>query len=603
MKAKLKFDKTLILGFFVEHGEKIGFAAVVLCFALLIYLATTTKRYDKTPDDLMKAADAAELHIQQSRTDVPGVNPIDPRKEIETISAPKTPLYEWPTILDPPIDDPKRLRDQPVLYAVEELRGTGGVGRFGDSRTGTGPAAIGREGGGVAAAAPEALGQRWVVLTGIVDYKKYQESFRKCFKNVVFSSPDDYRPVFVYYRVQRVEVTDENEPIDEKRWKKPYETTLKQEFQRFRRGGDLAENRLLDRALAFPLPARSDEPWDTSVVYHPRIPFEDLRQTTRTTGETEKPAGDVPDEPDPVGGWGGRTGMGDTNMGETYGSGMHGHGSGVGEVGGGPMHGGLRHSGQQDLAPLRLFRFIDFNVEPGKRYRYRARLLVKNPNYKLDERYLVKELRERSKDKEQWRPYIVTQWSDPSDVIVVPRDDRLLTVSVAPARGIDGDPSGMIMAIHWNRQKGEEIHDEFKIWRGWLANFLDQKLPVREESTQQFEGGHPRAGELGEGELLGGRERKKSKKQPKIKLPTVDYMTEMLVLDLRGGQRLPGKNRLMWPGEMLLLDPDGNLQVRSDVEDRQACDDQKNPAKSQGYHGMPGEMRGGPEGGLEGLVE
>jgi hypothetical protein len=77
-----------------------------------------------------------------------------------------------------------------------------------------------------------------------------------------------------------------------------------------------------------------------------------------------------------------------------------------------------------------------------------------------------------------------------------------------------------------------------------------------------------------------------------IKPELVDYVTDVLVLDLRGGDRLAGKNRLAWPGEMLLMDPDGNLQVRSDVDDTAACVAQRNAPSAQPGMGSPMGMPG-----------
>ncbi|MEA1951152.1 MAG: hypothetical protein U9N87_07195, partial [Planctomycetota bacterium] len=85
----------------------------------------------------------------------------------------------------------------------------------------------------------------------------------------------------------------------------------------------------------------------------------------------------------------------------------------------------------------------------------------------------------------------------------------------------------------------------------------------------------------------------------------VDFKSECLVLDLRGGQRLPGKTRLNGPGEILLLDPDGNLVVRNDVTDFDKIRDQTYPpTPKSGFRGPRGGMMDGMEGmmgpGMEG---
>ena len=82
----------------------------------------------------------------------------------------------------------------------------------------------------------------------------------------------------------------------------------------------------------------------------------------------------------------------------------------------------------------------------------------------------------------------------------------------------------------------------------------------------------------------------------------VDFKTECLVLDMRGGERLPGKTRLNGPGEILLLDPDGNLVVRNDVTDFDQIKNQTHPPMPRsgygGGRGMEGMMYPGMEGGM-----
>ena len=57
----------------------------------------------------------------------------------------------------------------------------------------------------------------------------------------------------------------------------------------------------------------------------------------------------------------------------------------------------------------------------------------------------------------------------------------------------------------------------------------------------------------------------------------VNYFTHAIVLDLHGGEFLHGRKanslRLTTPGEILLLDLDGNLVVRDELDDRPACDE------------------------------
>ena len=146
MKPKLKFDKKAILDFFVDNGEKILFAGVVVCFLLFVYKAVGRERFDKAPKDLTDAATSARSHIDGCDDNV-DKKIVDYPKRIEEISHPiEVEPYEWVTALNTPIIKPPGKRGEPVLYAVEELRGTPGVGCFsgrGNPQRGAGAGAYG----------------------------------------------------------------------------------------------------------------------------------------------------------------------------------------------------------------------------------------------------------------------------------------------------------------------------------------------------------------------------------------------------------------------------------------------------------------------------
>ena len=103
-----------------------------------------------------------------------------------------------------------------MLFTVEDLRGTPGLGRFSDRTLGmggmggmggmAGMGAPGTEGGamvGPDGAVLEDLGKRWVVLTGLVNYDKYAKSFWECYKDAATKLGQNDEPVFVYYTVER----------------------------------------------------------------------------------------------------------------------------------------------------------------------------------------------------------------------------------------------------------------------------------------------------------------------------------------------------------------------------------------------------------------
>ena len=73
-----------------------------------------------------------------------------------------------------------------------------------------------------------------------------------------------------------------------------------------------------------------------------------------------------------------------------------------------------------------LLRFFDFTVKPGAAYRYQVKLVLKNPNYKVEPRYLAD-------SKSAASQAIESPWSEPTGAIVVPPDIRILA-ELSPCR-------------------------------------------------------------------------------------------------------------------------------------------------------------------------
>lgn len=626
MKAKVKFDKTAILKSLAQHGEKIAFAGVLICFVLIVFGATGGEKFQKSPADLSNQANLAGQKIEQGTSEVKA-EPVKLTQETPKIDLKP---YEFtkliasgsvPTERNPQIYAPKSLRGEPVLYSVELLLGVGGHGRFTDRGAAGWGGRMAPE--GMAPGQPQTpLGERWVVLTGIVDVEKYYKSFYDCFKATKKHDQTDFEPVFQGFYVQRAEITDENEPVENLRWEQPYKNFLVERDRFTSSATNLIDPRYTDpdQALVFPLPPRMDGQWGKEVAHPPEIPLMSQDSTMPGAPPGTMPGETTPEPGDPFRGAGGAglTGPAARGGGMTRPGGMRSP-RGMGMAGPMGEYGrpGEGTADQVESVPYYLFRFFDYHVEPGKRYRYRIRIVVSNPNFGRSEQELVKELRSRMKEPGGWSAFLYSPWSEPSEIVSVPRDDRLMVASVTPARGIDSEPRGTVKAVHWDYQDGEEIHDEFEISRGWLADFLEQKPPV-DPQKDALTGGAPRTpmGAPEENPLLGPRGRRPAPPTPGGRRPTgrrpqpttpeepapqtVNYRTEMIVLDMDGGETLPGRNRLTSPGEMLLLAPDGTLEVRNDVDDERLLLEQEKAKKIQPgmqpggmYPGRgPGEMRG-----------
>lgn len=615
MKVKMKFDKKAALGLVVQYGERAVFACVVLCFLFFVYESFAKERYEKTPDNLKNAARdaAAAIDSTEPSPDIEKGKLIDYEGIIEELSDPDEAHYATKTSLDPPIFQPRSKRGEPELYAVKALRGTPGVGRFDQPQRGSmgrgGMGGMGRGGTIRPGQEMDPLGSRWVMLTGLVDLKKQTKAFYECYKDAVYKNPQlDNAPMYYAFWIERAEVRD-SENAEDLQWKQPYRS-LGKEIDKCGGIGSLgASDGYVDpiyihSRIVFPLPKRIDQDWDESVAHSPEIPLLSLDGGGMENNKDVVEEDELDEDPDDPGAAlgrrrGGRGGRGGMGMEDDTEGGM---GMRSGRVGRAGSRSRLTRGGdEEELSPYILFRFIDFNIEPGKRYKYRVRLGFDNPNFNVEPRHLIAELQQLIEDdktlkrrQKKWKKYIKSPWSKPSDVVVVPHDDQLLLADVEPAKKIDADPKAKVMAVHWDMQSGIQVSDDFKdIRRGTVANFLDHEITEPETERRPGMGRPgmmgPGMGEEGMDEMMGGPRgrarnprRRTGRNAPlpgtpgggrmlgdRGKLPEkVDFKTECLVLDIRGGKSISRRNRdLTEPGEMLLLDPDGNLVVKNDVVD------------------------------------
>jgi hypothetical protein len=258
----------------------------------------------------------------------------------------------------------------------------------------------------------------------------------------------------------------------------------------------------------------------------------------------------------------------------------------------------------EDVVEYQLFRFFDFDVEPGKRYQYRVRLGLFNPNHQVKPRFLAKE----DLGKQWW---IQTDWSEASNVVKVPRDSRLLAGTVKPASSVLHEPSARVIAVTLRMEDGLETSEEYTVFRGHLANF-EGKI-VQERAGAYGMGGMPGgyeelmgapmyAGAVDEDEGPRGPPRRTTADEDE-EAETINHATGLVVLDMVGGGRLHRSDRsLTEPASLLLLDPDGNLLVQDELGDAEEFavfhvpEEPKQPRRKRRrpgegmYPGMPDEM-------------
>jgi len=507
----------------------------------------------------------------------------------EAISTPiEEELYLTSTPWDPPL---LGKRGAPQLYALQDLRGTAGRGA-------------------VAMNDRSAKGQRWLVLTGLLPVAKQADAYADVFEDALSFNPARDVPMYVGYQIERAEVGTGGE-ADQPAWK-PID--LKQAFEAWKsfQGArpEVVDYRYVHRPptiampIISPLPPVMNAGWGPEVAHPPEIPLlsdvpESQRRPEVAYGGQMPYGGPLPVTRAIEGGrpsGAGSSAFPNDGGGMPYGGAMT-YGPAMEE--GMPGYPGSAPAGGQ--AEFQLFRFLDFSVQPGKRYRYRVKLLLANPNFRVEARLLD------SEDLAK-QPLLETEWSDPSDVIDVPRDSMLLLGPVKPPRDIDDEPVATVMACTFTIANGLETADLFEVMRGQLADLQKEKETVEREKMQRRpkrqadRGGRSRRSRSDsdefdeEGAILDmygfdeespsrrsrGRRRRSAmpdmsddymeafpQRQPDNKADTepVSHNTDMLVLDMRGARLGRSDPAVTDPAAMILLDPDGNLLIRDELDD------------------------------------
>jgi hypothetical protein len=386
---------------------------------------------------------------------------------------------------------------------------------------------------------------------------------------------------------------------------------------------EVVDDRYLDYVLTFPLPPLAGRDWAEDVT-HSDIPLavdtppleeeiaplaeqpgtkpEDIDSFRSTDPNQQFGAGLRGDEgamyPGGRGGYGeygrggygggyGRGGMeGRGGYGSEYGGG-YGRGGmsggryeegGRGGYGGG---GGMRSMTQKTTVAkgvdFWLLRFFDFSVEPGKRYKYRVRLVLADPNYGQPPNLLAPTVLDR-KNRTDHR--FVDDWSEPSPTVGIPLAGSVRLVQVKPqAEGkINEEPAAKLLVesfdIDENNNAIQAAKEADNFRRGYVANMT--------ERSQEYIGPDRRWIDV---------------------IESFKFHTGITLLDMAGGEPL---GREAMPSRVLLMGPAGEMYVRNEIDDKPAVDyhkalfDPKRRSAMPGAEGMYGRGGYGGYGGDEG---
>ena len=132
---------------------------------------------------------------------------------------------------------------------------------------------------------------------------------------------------------------------------------------------------------------------------------------------------------------------------------------------GGMMGGGEGGMGMEMKLPeYRMFRFVDTTVEPGKTYRYRVQISVRNPNFGLPAQYL-------SQADLADKPILAAKKSEPSPLAHVPDKTGLLVRSLRKGETRKSKTGYEVLVLAENPETGNYALKSLTTELGAFANF------------------------------------------------------------------------------------------------------------------------------------
>ena len=448
--AGKKFDSAQLKQFFVQRGEYVGLFLAVVLTGRLVYSAFGVAKYEKTPDDLKKDVAAANSVFESadSRLNLAsqGIQPPTGTSLLEKIKnlllQPVNPSayggMEW----NIPLFDTKQRRTEPKYFELTELRAAFHYGAIDYSVAGS---AAG--GGGNVQRRPG--GEEWLTVTGLVPFEAQELEYAKAFANALDSRTNAV-PKYTPYQIQRAEVTspDPAVPVD---WANVPNLDLNvyvtAELNKWAgEGREYADRKYVNwPVLTQPLPPLPNGDYGDWATHLPEIPAGAAPPAAAAGGAAPPPVVAGPPAAAPAA------------VNDPFGQ------KPAAEPAPAAAPAAKPDGDVVEKPKYLLFRFLDFNVEPTKYYRYRVKLILANPNYKLDQSHLESPTLAEGETRE-------TEWSKPSDPVFVPVLERYFA-GESKSVGGDSEPETTFGVKQWTPRLAADVYYEFKNkLRGALLN-------------------------------------------------------------------------------------------------------------------------------------
>jgi hypothetical protein len=427
-------------------------------------------------------------------------------------------------------------------------------------------------------------GLNYVAVTALAPWKKQWDEYEAVLKDSAGYDLGRDTPQYVWFVVERAEVAADGQLSP---WREISNTGTARTMEQYYAGTapDLVDPRYTEPALSMAVPPIMLRDL-TDLAVHSKTPLISL--------EEDSLEGDLTPEFDPLsvpeaGGPNaptiqpgafnnprGRGSYGSEGGNNPYLRGNTGEGASRGNTGraayGEEGRRGLGEGAlvEEEMVDYKLVRFFDFSVVPGKKYQYRVQLWVTDPNHPQDPALapppsLLQEdviARTVALDRAQGQNprvfYRKTDWSEPSKTVSVPKSWTVLAGKMEETKMVrirlssdqevafempGEEPMARLMTILWHPTYAADIPGELDVYRGSVLNFTTDVNVLHPSSTTV------------------------------VTLPQHKFDTDGIVLDLRGGEPLPGGDRkdpLLAPTEILVIDSEGNMMVKNELDDKRA---------------------------------
>jgi len=569
VKSLKNLDKAKLKAFFLMHGEKVGFGFFMICFLLLLKSAIGVPMYDKEPEDLQALAEQKQSQIASATFNADSLGIVVPdfvselskltdtrrAKPVRITTNFTTPLienrgrrgnpprvamprpkatYNWGVLAYNPLPqlplgpeellalEQDRLADvgseppPPMRVSDEDREGILALPDFVPDMKPPGGARL------------EA--RQWIVVTGKIPVAEQLAKFREAFKNTQ-KLPADEEVRYEGFEIQRAEVSSPTAAIQKEDWKPVNLSALGAEVAEWSIGAvypPLVDTPYLDPNMAMNLPPMVGRNHGEEVAYPPEIPL----KSTAPVGAVAAPVAAAP-APRAA------TPFGAANP----------------QANVAPQ---AAVPAKPEGPPPLLFRLFDFTAKEGRYYRYRVRLVLRNPNYNAPRQYL-------KPPKEGQQPLheiatLKTDWSKASQAVMVRRDDSVLAGAVKPGSRSALDDTLQVLVHEVDPDSGFYVVNEFNCGRGQLLNFQDEKVVVENLTNPQ---GLPT----------------EEMTSVRTKLTLVDMLggdsRQLVVQTKRGNRVVPLRVSAKAPAEALVVAPDGQMLVRDELDDFHRLEEQR----------------------------